>query len=40
MALETTAEFWVNLQARYDLDETSDKSGKKIEREVHSVIAS
>jgi addiction module HigA family antidote len=39
MALGTTAEFWINLQARYDLDETREKSGKKIEREVHSVLA-
>jgi addiction module HigA family antidote len=40
LALETTPEFWMNLQARYDLDETRDKSGQKIEHEVHSIIAS
>ncbi len=38
-ALGTTSEFWINLQARYDLDEVRDRSGQKIEREVHSMIA-
>jgi addiction module HigA family antidote len=38
-ALGTTAEFWINLQARYDLDQTRDKSGQKIEREVHPMMA-
>ena len=30
----TTADFWVNLQARYDLEVARDKSGARIEREV------
>jgi len=30
-ALGTTAEIWMNLQARYDLDQTRDESGNKIE---------
>ncbi len=37
-ALETTPEFWLNLQARYDLDRTRDESGEEIEREVQSVM--
>ncbi len=37
--LGTTAEFWINLQARYDLDVARDTSGQKIEHEVHSMIA-
>ena len=31
----TTAEFWLNLQVRYDLDRAEDESLSKIEREVH-----
>lgn len=34
-ALGTTAEFWMNLQARYDLDLTRDESGRQIAQEVH-----
>ena len=30
----TTPEFWVNLQAHYDLETTQDRDGKRIEREV------
>lgn len=30
----TTPEFWMNLQARYDLEEARDEVGKAIEREV------
>ena len=30
----TTADFWVNLQARYDLEVARDESGARIEREV------
>ncbi|MEX1211338.1 MAG: HigA family addiction module antitoxin [Balneolaceae bacterium] len=33
-ALGTTAEFWMNLQARFDLDVAMDQSGEKINREV------
>lgn len=33
-ALGTTAEFWINLQARYDLDQTRDLSGSNIDKEV------
>lgn len=33
-ALGTTAEFWMNLQARFDLDLAMDKSGARIEQEV------
>lgn len=39
-ALGTTAEFWMNLQARYDLDKTRDRSGGKIDKEVHPLTAS
>lgn len=37
-ALGTTPEFWMNLQARYDLDQTRDASGSKIEREVRPLV--
>ncbi|HLW83273.1 MAG TPA: HigA family addiction module antitoxin [Candidatus Acidoferrales bacterium] len=30
----TTAEFWVNLQTRYDLEMTRGQQEKKVEREV------
>ena len=39
-ALGTTAECWMNLQARYDLDHTRDESGSKIDKEVHPLITS
>ena len=39
-ALGTTAEFWMNLQARYDLDQTRDLSGSKIDKEVHPLVTS
>lgn len=32
-----TAEFWVNLQANYDLKMARKKSGKTIEKEVHQL---
>ncbi len=32
---DTTAEFWLNLQAAYDLRIAEKEAGKKIEREVH-----
>lgn len=38
-ALGTTPEFWMNLQARYDLDQTRDASGSKIDREVSPFVA-
>src|SRR5208283_1237298 len=30
----TSAQFWINLQGRYDLDSTKDKLAERIEREV------
>lgn len=39
-ALGTTAEFWMSLQARYDLDKTRDESGSKIDKEVHLLVTS
>lgn len=30
----TSAEFWMNLQARYDLERTRDESGEQIDSEV------
>ncbi len=36
-ALGTSAEFWMNLQARFDLDETRDESWSKINSEVRPV---
>ncbi len=39
-ALGTTADFWMNLQSRYDLDQTRDESGKKIDNEVHPLVPS
>jgi len=39
-ALGTTAEFWMNLQARYDLDKARDESGSKINKEVRTLAAS
>ncbi|MGH2437600.1 MAG: HigA family addiction module antitoxin [bacterium] len=32
----TSAAFWMNLQARYDLDVQTDRSGKRVEREVRA----
>ena len=37
-ALGTTPEFWMNLQSRYDLDQTRDASAGKIEREVRPLV--
>jgi len=31
----TSADFWMNLQARYDLQEAEDELAEAIEREVH-----
>lgn len=31
----TTAEFWMNLQSRYDLERTRDEADERIRREVH-----
>jgi antitoxin HigA-1 len=36
----TTAQFWMNLQARYDLDVARETSGKEIERTVKPRLAS
>lgn len=30
----TSAQFWMNLQSRYDLETTADQLGKRLEREV------
>ena len=30
----TSAQFWINMQARYDLESTKDKLADRIEREV------
>jgi addiction module HigA family antidote len=35
----TTAEFWVNLQTRYDLEMTRDQQEKKVEREVRPLVS-
>lgn len=32
--LGTTPDFWMNLQAHYDLERTRDEAGEQIEREV------
>lgn len=37
-ALGTTAEFWMNLQTRYDLDQTRDESGSRIDEEVRPLV--
>jgi addiction module HigA family antidote len=34
-----SAQFWVNLQAHYDLAVEEDHLGKKLEREVHVFVA-
>jgi len=31
-----TVQFWINLQARYDLESTKDKLAERIEREVRA----
>lgn len=31
----TTPEFWLNLQAHYDLEVEQDRAGKQLDREVH-----
>lgn len=33
-ALGTTAEFWMNLQTKYDLDQTRDTVGNEIDQEI------
>jgi antitoxin HigA-1 len=35
----TTAQFWMNLQAHYDLDVEQEKLGARIDREVHVLKA-
>lgn len=36
----TSAAFWMNLQARYDLEALKDRLGGRIEREIPSLAAS
>lgn len=36
----TTAEFWVNLQTRYDLEVARDRQEKRVEREVQPLAIS
>ncbi|MGB8321967.1 MAG: HigA family addiction module antitoxin [Candidatus Acidiferrum sp.] len=36
----TTARFWLNLQAAYDLEVAEDELSSKIEREVQPALAS
>jgi len=36
--LGTTPEFWMNLQSRYDLDQTRDEAGDKIDAEVQPLM--
>jgi addiction module HigA family antidote len=36
----TSAAFWMNLQTRYDLEMQTDRSGRRIEREIPKVVAS
>ena len=33
----TTAQFWLNLQAHYDLEIESDRLGNRLQKEVHSL---
>lgn len=35
----TSAEFWMNLQAHYDLEQTLDEKGAEIERDVVALSA-
>jgi len=37
-AFDTTPEFWMNLQTRYDLDVALKTSGEAIEKEVERII--
>ncbi|MDX1640589.1 MAG: hypothetical protein R3220_02745 [Balneolaceae bacterium] len=39
-ALGITAEFWMILQARYDLNQTRDESGSKIDKAVRPLVTS
>jgi plasmid maintenance system antidote protein VapI len=34
-----SVQFWVNLQAHYDLAEQKDRLGKRLDREVHVYAA-
>ncbi len=36
---DTTPEFWLNLQTRYDLEIARSKGQKKVEREVQRIVA-
>jgi addiction module HigA family antidote len=36
---DTTPEFWLNLQINYDLEKTRDREMKRIERDVHPLVA-
>lgn len=36
---DTTPQFWLGLQADYDLDVASDELGERLSREVHSRVA-
>jgi addiction module HigA family antidote len=38
--LGTSASFWMNLQARYDLEAEKDRLGDRLEREISAVAAS
>ncbi|MDZ7615846.1 MAG: HigA family addiction module antitoxin [Patescibacteria group bacterium] len=33
----TTAQFWLNLQAHYDLEVESDRLGNRLQKEVHAL---
>lgn len=35
----TTPQFWLGLQADYDLDVAADELGDRLDREVHSLVA-
>jgi addiction module HigA family antidote len=35
--LSMSPQFWLNLQAHYDLDEAEDKLGKRLDEEVHAL---
>jgi len=35
----TSAEFWLNLQSKYELESTKDKIAKKIDKEVEVYVA-
>lgn len=37
--LDTTPQFWLGLQADYDLDVASDKLGDRLDREIHDRAA-